>query len=46
MAMGAARKLVGGAIGLVAGAASHVVWYLRYQVEGITRDQPDDPPKP
>jgi hypothetical protein len=38
MAMGSARKVVGGAIGLVTGAAKHAVWYLRYQVEGATRD--------
>jgi hypothetical protein len=41
MAMGSARKLVGGAVGLVAGAARHALWYLRYQAEGVTRD--DEP---
>jgi len=25
-------------LGAVAGAAKHAVWYLRYQVEGVTRD--------
>ena len=45
MAMGSARKLAGGIVGLVAGAARHAVWYLRYQVEGVTRDDPDDRPK-
>jgi hypothetical protein len=44
MAMESARKLVGGAIGLVTGAARHAVWYVLYQVEGVTRDQPDSPP--
>lgn len=38
MAMDAARKLVGGAIGLIAGAARHAVWYVRYQLDGQTRD--------
>jgi hypothetical protein len=33
-----ARKLVGGVLGVVTGAAKHAVWYLRYQVEGQTRD--------
>lgn len=41
MAMGAARKLVGGVAGLVADAARHAFWYLRYQAEGLTRDQPE-----
>jgi hypothetical protein len=41
MAMGAARKLVGGILGMATGAAKHAVWYLRYQVEGVTRDHPD-----
>jgi hypothetical protein len=45
MAMESARKLVGGALGLVTGAAKHALWYLRYQVDGITRDQNDDRPK-
>jgi hypothetical protein len=38
----AARKVVGGVLGAVTGAAKHAVWYLRYQVEGVTRD--DAPP--
>jgi hypothetical protein len=47
MAMESARKLVGGALVLVTGAAKHALWYLRYQVEGVTRDQRDGgPPKP
>ena len=41
MAMETAWKLVGGVVGLVTGAAKHAVWYVRYQVEGVTRD--DDP---
>ena len=45
MAMGAARKLVGGAIGLMAGAARHAVWYLRYQLDGETHDDDEGPPK-
>ena len=45
MAMGAARKLVGGAIGLMAAAARHAAWYLRYQVDGETRDHAEGPPK-
>jgi hypothetical protein len=39
MAMDAARKLVGGAIGFITGAARHAVWYLRYQLDGQTRDE-------
>ena len=46
MPMESARKLVGGAIGLIAGVARHAVWYLRYQVDGVTRDQGDDQPEP
>jgi hypothetical protein len=38
----AARKVVGGVLGAVTGAAKHAVWYLRYQTEGLTRD--DSPP--
>jgi hypothetical protein len=38
MAMEGARKLVGGVLGVVTGAAKHAVWYVRYQVEGVTRD--------
>jgi hypothetical protein len=38
----AARKLVGGVLGVVSGAAKHAVWYVRYQVEGITRDDEDE----
>jgi len=44
MAMDAARKLVGGVLGVMTGAAKHAVWYVRYQVEGRTRDHPDDGP--
>ena len=32
-------------IGLVAGAARHALWYLRYQVDGETRVDPGDRPK-
>jgi len=35
-----ARKLVGDVLGVVTGAAKHAVWYVRYQVEGVTRDDP------
>jgi hypothetical protein len=34
-----ARKVLGGVVGLVTSAASHAVWYVRYQLEGQTRDQ-------
>jgi hypothetical protein len=48
MAMDGARKLVGGVVSVVTGAAKHAVWYVRYQVEGVTRDdtpqQEDGPP--
>jgi hypothetical protein len=40
MAMGVARKLAGGVLGLVAAGARHAVWYVRYQLDGATRDQP------
>jgi hypothetical protein len=39
MPMPSARKVIGGAVGLVASAACHALWYVRYQVEGHTRDQ-------
>ena len=38
MAMETAWKLVGGIVGAVTGIARHAVWYVRYQVEGVTRD--------
>jgi hypothetical protein len=38
MAMQSARKLVGGVLGLVAGATRHAVWYLRYQLDGRTQE--------
>jgi hypothetical protein len=38
----AARKLMGGMLAVAAGAARHAVWYLRYQVEGQTRDGEHD----
>ena len=41
MAMDSAWKLVGGVVGAVAGVAKHAVWYLRYQVGGVTRDRSD-----
>ena len=41
MAMDSAWKLLGGVVGVVAGAAKHAVWYLRYQVEGVARDAPE-----
>ena len=40
MAMETAWKLVGGLVGAVAGVARHAVWYVRYQVEGVTHDDP------
>ena len=43
MAMGSAWKLVGGVAGVVAGAAKHAVWYVRYQIEGVTHEQADRP---
>ena len=43
MPIGFARKLVGGTVGIATTATKHVVWYVRYHLEGITRD--DDPPK-
>ncbi len=39
-----AKKLVGGAVGVLgaAGAAvSHVAWYIRYQAEGTAHDEED-----
>jgi hypothetical protein len=30
-------------LGVVTGAAKHAVWYVRYQVEGVTRDGNDAP---
>jgi hypothetical protein len=44
MAMESARKLVGSLVGVVAGAAKHAVWYVRYQVEGVPRDKPNRAP--
>jgi hypothetical protein len=49
MAMDAARKVVGGVLVAVTGAARHAVWYLRYQVDGVTRDEsppPAEDPEP
>ena len=42
--MDAARKLVGGVLVAMAGAAKHAVWYVRYQVEGHTREDNDASP--
>ena len=39
MAMDVARKLMG----VVTGAAKHAIWYVRYQVEGVTRDHEGAP---
>ena len=44
MKMEAARKLMGGVVGLALGAARHAIWYVAYQVEGVTRDDPQDRP--
>ena len=44
IAASVAKKLVGGAVGVLgaAGAAvSHVVWYIRYKAEGTARDEKD-----
>jgi hypothetical protein len=44
IATSVAKKLVGGAAGLIGAAgaaASHVAWYIRYQAEGTARDEPD-----
>ena len=40
--MGAVKKLLGGAVGVLA----HTAWWLRYQVDGTARDDPTDPPGP
>jgi hypothetical protein len=37
------RKLIGnalGAVGVAAGVAQHVLWYLSYQIDGTTRIDP------
>jgi hypothetical protein len=39
MAMWSARKVLGGAVGVVTSVACHALWYVRYQLEGQTRDQ-------
>ena len=42
MATSVARKLVGGAVVVLAAAGaavSHVAWYIRYQAEGTARDE-------
>jgi hypothetical protein len=39
MAMLSARKVLGGTVGLVTSVACHALWYVRYQLEGQTRDQ-------
>jgi len=38
--MGSVRKLLGGAVGVL----SHAAWWLRYQVDGTSREDPADPP--
>jgi hypothetical protein len=38
MAMGSALKLAGGVLALLTGATRHAAWYLRYQLDGRTRD--------
>jgi hypothetical protein len=43
MAMGSARKVVGGALVLAVGAARHAVWYVLYQVDGVTREDAAPP---
>jgi hypothetical protein len=38
-----ARKLIGGALGAAAAAAGmarHLIWYVSYQMDGTTRDEP------
>jgi len=37
-----AKKLVGGAVGVLGAAGSavgHVAWYIRYQADGTARDE-------
>lgn len=44
IATSVAKKLVGGAVGVLgaAGAAvSHVAWYIRYKADGTARDETD-----
>ncbi len=45
MAMEVARKVVGGVLVAVTGAARHAVWYLRYQVDRVPRDDPPSAPE-
>ena len=43
---GAAKTLVGGAVGVLAAvgaAARHVGWYLRYQADGTAHDDEHQP---
>ena len=39
-----AKKLVGGAVGVLAAAGAgvvHLAWYIRYQAQGTTREGED-----
>jgi hypothetical protein len=36
--VGAMKKLLGGAVGVL----SHAAWWVRYQVDGRARDDPSD----
>ena len=39
-----AKKLVGGAVGVLGAAAAavrHMAWYIRYKAEGTARDESD-----
>jgi hypothetical protein len=44
IAASVAKKLVGGAVGVLgatAAAVSHLAWYIRYQAEGTAREGED-----
>jgi hypothetical protein len=41
------KKLLGGAVGVIAVAGQvvrHAAWYVRYRVDGTSRDEPPRPP--
>jgi len=42
IATSVAKKLVGGAVGVLAAAGAgvvHLAWYIRYQADGTTHDE-------
>jgi len=46
MCSGMAKKVFGGAVGvlgLAVGAVRHVAWYVSYQLDGTARDDPESP---